>query len=100
MIATDADSAQTILSASIRIGTSGESVCGNVSNLPATVAVGTSGAPAAIPTATPMPEPETPDTGGRAPSNENSLWLMLIIGIATVAIGASVFFGIRRRKLN
>ena len=99
MVAMNSDDSLTILSASVRIGTSGTSVCGNISNLPATVAVGVQGAPDAIPTATPMPEPEAPDTGGAAPSSAGLLWLMLI-GIATIAVGVYVRTTRRRRMLN
>ena len=99
MVAMNSDDSLTILAASVRIGTSGTSVCGNISNLPATVAVGVQGAPDAIPTATPMPEPEAPDTGGRAPSSAGLLWLMLI-GIATIAVGVYVRTTRRRRMLN
>ena len=58
IVAINADGSLTILSTSVRIGSAGADVCGNISGIPASVAVGSEGAPAAIPTATPEPTPE------------------------------------------
>ena len=94
LVTINSDSTLTILAATVRLnsdGGGGASVCGNLSNMPASVAVGSTGAPDAIPTATPIPTPEPPDTGGTAPSSDNGiLWLMLILGVVAIALG--VFF--------
>ena len=99
MVSINADESLTVHSASVRLGASGESVCGNISTLPATVAVAVHGSPDAIPTATPMPEPETPDTGGNAPTSNALLWLT-VIGIATTTIGIHLRTTRRRRAMN
>ena len=59
LVAINADGSLTILSASVRLGTNGTQVCGNLSGLPASVAVGSSGAPAPLPT--PVPPTATPE---------------------------------------
>lgn len=74
-------------------------VCGNVSLLPATVAVGVRGAPEPLPTATPLPAPKTPDTGGYSPSSTNMIWV-LILGITTIAVGGAMLLARRRRNDN
>ena len=89
MVAVNADDTLTVLSASVKIGATGTLVCGNVSGLPASVAVGSAGAPDAIPTATPIPTPEPPDTGGGAPPNSSALYLLLILLGATAITGAA-----------
>ena len=55
LVAINSDGSLTILAAQVRIRSAGNIVCGALSNLPASVAVGSSGAPAAIPTPTPEP---------------------------------------------
>ena len=57
LAAINSDGSLTILAAQVRLGDNGTMVCGNLSNLPATVAVGAQGAPDAIP---------TPDADSRA----------------------------------
>ncbi len=64
VVAINGDGSLTILSARVRIGTAGTMVCGGLSSLPASVAVGSAGAPSPEPTAVPEPTPEAPDTGG------------------------------------
>ena len=100
LVTINSDNSLTILAATVRLNSDaggGASVCGNLSNLPASVAVGSTGAPDAIPTATPIPTPEPPDTGGTAPSSSGALWLLLILGIATIALGF-VFVQNRNRR--
>ncbi len=81
------DDTLTVLSTSIRI--SGDTLlgCANLSTVPATIAFGTSGAPSPIPSATPEPTPVPPDTGGKSPSSNASLYLLMLIGLAALAIG-------------
>ena len=97
LVVINSDGSLTILAANVHIGAAGTSVCGNLSNLPASVAVGSQGAPAAIPTATPEPEPVLPDTGATAPSSNSALWA-LILGIAIVSLGTLVALGRRRNR--
>ena len=93
ILATNADGTLTVLSSSVRIGASGTEVCGSISELPATVAVGKQGAPAAIPAPTPEPTPEAPETGGKAPSAGVMVWLVLM-GVAIVGVS---LFAVKKR---
>ncbi len=97
LVVNNPDGTLTILSASVRIVLSGVNVCGNLSTLPATIAVGVAGAPTALPTPTPESgEATPPDTGGRAPS-DGALTLLLLMGIFAVAAGAWGLAHTRRR---
>ena len=98
LVAINADGSLTILSASVRLGSNGTQVCGNLSGLPASVAVGSAGAPA--PPTTPVPPtatPEAPDTGGAAPTSNAALWALLL-GFAVVASGTFLVIGRRRES--
>ncbi len=98
LAAINSDGSLTILAAQAKLNTAGDTmVCGNLSNLPATVAVGAQGAPDAIPTATPVPEPELPPTGGTSPASGSLVWVLLL-GTAAVASGTFIVVG-RRRKM-
>ncbi len=97
LVVINSDGSLTILAANVHIGAAGTSVCGNLSNLPASVAVGSQGAPAAIPTATPEPEPVLPDTGATAPTSNSALWA-LILGIAIVSLGTLTALSRRRNR--
>ena len=80
IVANNLDGTLTVLAASVRITQAGVDVCGNLGTLPASIAVGTSGAPEAIPAPTPDPDAiEDPDTGGYAPSASGVLILMMLI---------------------
>ena len=97
LVTINSDGSLTILAANVRLGNGGgASVCGNLSNLPASAAVGSMGAPAAIPTATPIPTPVPPETGGSAPSSNGMLWALLL-GTAILLLGATVVLTTRRR---
>ena len=90
------DGSLTVLSTNVVLGVGGAvSACSSLSDVPATLAVGSRGAPAAIPTAIPEPEPAPPDTGGRAPSSSGMFLWSLLIGV-TLA-GASLALILRRR---
>ena len=69
MVAVKPDNSPTVLSTRVRITTSGNKVCGNLSTVPASVAVGTTGAPKPLPTAFPETSGSTgfPNAGGFAP---------------------------------
>ena len=95
IVTINADGSLTILSASVRLDGAGAHVCGSLSSLPASVAVGSEGAPAALPTPTPEPTPEIPETGGSAPSSNGVLWL-LTLGIGILFIGILAAFKRRR----
>ena len=86
-LALNTDSTLTVISTSIRITGDGLLGCANLSTVPAIVALGTSGAPRAIPTATPEPQPVPPDTGGKAPSTNGWNWLLLLTGVLIAGIG-------------
>ncbi len=98
LVTINSDGSLTILAANVRLGDGGDaSVCGNLSNLPASAAVGSMGAPAAIPTATPIPTPVPPETGGSAPSSNGMLWALLL-GTAILLLGAIVVLTTRRSR--
>ena len=98
VVAVNADGSLTILSASVRLGTNGTLVCGNLSGLPASVAVGSAGAPAPLPTPVPpTATPEAPDTGGAAPTSNAALWALLL-GFAVVAFSTFLVIGRRRES--
>ena len=95
------DGSLTILAANVRLGNDGSaSVCGNLSELPASVAVGSMGAPDAIPTATPVPTPVPPPTGATAPTSSGMVLWTLLLGTAAAALGLSLLLtaGHRRRR--
>ena len=96
VVAINSDGSLTILSAQVRISTAGTMVCGGLSNLPASVAVGSAGAPAAIPTATPEPTPEAPETGGSAPASSTMVLWALMLGIAVLVLGSVLVISRRR----
>ncbi len=96
LVAINSDDSLMILAAQVRISTAGTTVCGNLSNLPASVAVGSAGAPAALPTATPELAPEIPDTGGTAPTSNFAFWALLL-GTAAVAVVTFIAIGRRYR---
>ena len=98
LVAINSDGSLTILAAQVRISPSGNMVvCGALSNLPASVAVGSSGAPAAIPTPTPEPTVVPPETGGTAPASSMVVLWSLLLGVAVFALG-SVLVIARRRE--
>ena len=94
VLATNPDDSLTVLASTVSIDTSVTSICGKLSTLPATLAAGRQGAPAAIPAPTPEPTPLSPDTGATSPSAVAILWLVLL-GTAIVTIG---FFLLNGRK--
>ena len=101
LAAINSDGSLTILAAQVRLdtGTGNTMVCGNLSNLPATVAVGAQGAPDAIPTATPVPEPVLPVTGGASPTSGSLVWILLL-GTAVVVSGTFIVVGRRRKTVR
>ena len=81
------DGSITILTSSIRQTESGLAACGNIGQLPATVAVANVGIIEATPEP-PAPGPEDlPDTGGIAPT----AWLTLFIITVSIALVATAF---------
>ena len=97
LVAINSDGSLTILAAQVRIRSAGNIVCGALSNLPASVAVGSSGAPAAIPTPTPEPTAVPPPTGGTAPASSMVVLWSMLLGVAVFALG-SVLVIARRRE--
>ncbi len=100
LAAINSDGSLTILAAQVRLDEAGGTmVCGNLSSLPASVAVGSAGAPAAIPKATPEPTPEPPDTGGTAPASSTLLLWTLLLGIAVLTLGSALAISRRRPSI-
>ncbi len=99
VVAVNPDDTLTILSARLKVGGPSLQVCGNLSSLPAVVAVGSAGAPEALPTEIPDEETEMlPDTGGYAPSSNAALMLlMLVAGLTTAGLGLGAALS---RRLN
>ena len=95
IVTINSDGSLTILAASVRLSSAEAHVCGSLSALPASVAVGSAGAPAALPTATPEPEPEIPETGGAAPTSNAGLWILLL-GTAIATFGTLLVIARRR----
>ncbi len=96
LVGLNSDGTLTVYAANVRLGDNGTQVCGNVSGIPATVAVGSQGAPAPLPTEVP-PEDLLPETGATAPSSNGALFA-LILGIAVVSLGALATLGRRRNR--
>ena len=93
LVVTNADGSLTVLSASVRLSASSTSVCGTLSSVPATLAVGTAGAPSALPNAALLPTPEAPDTGGTAPRSSSALLWLMLIAIGALALGVLMLDG-------
>ena len=87
----------TVLSTSVKITPSGVSVCGKLSTLPATVAVGKAGSPPEVldPSEDDVAEEPLPDTGGFAPVTLWLVWLTLA-GMLATAAGLTAMW--RRRR--
>ncbi len=82
LVSSNADGSLTILSSSVRIMTSETRVCGGLSELPTSVAVGRLGSPADLPTPTPsVDETGLPDTGGGAPSGNALIFSGMMSGV-------------------
>ena len=101
LVAINSDGSLTILAAQVRLdtGTGITMVCGNLSTLPATVAVGAQGAPGIIPTPEPTPEPVLPVTGGASPASSMALIAMLL-GVGVAVSGTFVALGRRRKTVR
>ncbi len=100
LVVINSDGSLTILSGSVRLNGNGTMVCGSLSSLPASVAVGSAGAPAAIPTETPVPTPIPPETGGTAPSSSGSVLWALLLGIAVATFGSILVIARRRESIR
>ena len=102
LVVINSDGTLTTLSGggSVHIGSGGASVCGSLSSLPASVAVGSEGAPAAIPTPTPEPTPEPPDTGGTAPASSGVVLWALLLGLAIATFGGILTIARRRESTS
>ena len=98
LVVINADDSLTILSSIVRISSSGTNVCGSLSSVPAKLAVGTAGSPAALPTAVPdtADMSDLPDTGGAAPSSPMVVFWILIVGLASIVVGGAM----RRARRN
>ena len=89
----------TVLSTRVSLGADGAvSACSSLNDIPATIAVGSRGAPDAIPTPTPEPEPVLPETGGTTPGSTGSALLLMLIGITLITSGQYILKRTRQRS--
>ena len=100
LVAVNSEDEITVLSSRVRLSTSGTKVCGHLSTVPATVAVGTADAIAPRPLPTAFPEsPDgtgSPDAGGMTlPSVAVAFW-MAVIGLTVVVMVVGVLLARRR----
>ena len=102
LAATDGGGGMTVLSTSVKITPDGVSVCGKLSTLPATVAVGKVGSPPEVvdPDGETLEEGLLPDTGGESPSRHWVLWLFLAGAVAAVAGGRLLAPFAKRRGIE
>ena len=92
------DGSITILTSSIRQTESGLAACGNIGQLPATVAVANIGVIEATPEP-PAPEEDLPDTGGTTPGPWASTWAAIAAALVlTTATIAAITTRRRRRQ--
>ena len=97
LVAANSDGSLTVLAGNVSLGSAGMIVCGNLGYVPASVAVGSQGAPGPLPTPAPIVE-ELPDTGGESPAAGMAL-MALLLGMAVVVIGG-VFVVLGRRRFR
>ena len=97
LVAANSDGSLTVLAGNVSLGSAGTMVCGNLGYVPASVAVGSQGAPGPLPTPAPIVE-ELPDTGGESPAAGMAL-MALLLGMAVVVIGG-VFVVLGRRRFE
>ena len=97
LVAANSDGSLTVLAGNVSLGSAGTMVCGNLGYVPASVAVGSQGAPGPLPTPAPIVE-ELPDTGGESPAAGMAL-MALLLGMAVVVIGG-VFVVLGRRRFR
>ena len=98
LVATNSNGSLTVLAGNVSLGRSGTVVCGNLGYLPASVAVGSQGAPGPLPTPAPIVE-ELPDTGGESPAAVVALMALLLGMGAAVLGGTFVVLGRRFRTM-
>ncbi len=98
LVVINTDDSLTILSSIVRISSSGTNVCGSLSSVPAKLAVGTAGSPAALPTAVleTADTSDLPDTGGAPPLSPMVVFWILIVGLASIVVGGAM----RRSRRN
>ena len=88
MVAISQNGSVVNLATVVRFGASSLEICGNLSTLPVSVAVGSLSAQGQLPSPTVTAEPEAPNTGAAAPSSTGALVWLLLLGIATFALAA------------
>ncbi|MDE2724121.1 MAG: hypothetical protein OXI59_12165, partial [Gemmatimonadota bacterium] len=93
LVALNNGDALTVHSARVwRIEPYGLSVCGNLSDLPATVAIGSQGTPAKIMSPTPEAyEGNLPNSGASAPPSNNAAMLLILGVLITILMSSTVF---------
>ena len=99
LVATDGEGASTVLSTRVRLTADGPVVCGELSSLPANIAVGKEGSPKELPIVEPEIEEELPETGGAA----LSAWLpmlLLLAGAMVVAAGWTATSKLANRRVT
>ncbi len=100
ILANNSDDSLTALSATARITSTSLQVCGKISSVPATIAAGSTGAPAAIPTAVPDADDasDLPETGGEAPWSTTGLIITMLFGLIGLVVGVAVIRSQRRGR--
>ena len=98
LVAANSDGSLTVLAGNVSLGSAGMIVCGNLGYVPASVAVGSQGAPGPLPTPAPEVE-ELPDTGGESPAAVVALMALLMGMGAAVLGGMFVVLGRRFRTM-
>ena len=89
LVAINGDDSFTVLASQVKIGPNGTNVCGRLSSVPATIAVGSLGAPSSVLAEMFGAEDgsQLPGTGGAAPSSNDGLIWTLPIGLIIAAFG-------------
>ena len=89
LVAINSDDSFTVLASQVKIGPYGTNVCGRLSSVPVTIAVGSLGAPSSVLAEMLGAEDgsQLPSTGGAAPSSNDGLIWTLPIGLIIAAFG-------------
>ncbi len=99
LLSTHGEGGLTVLGTSVRLTSDGPAVCGKLSSLPATVAVGKSGSPPELPDEALEAVEGLPDTGG-SQLGVHLLVSLLLIGIIGAIVGRRMVCRLRRSLLR
>ncbi len=73
LAASDNSGSMTTLASTVKVTVDGMAICGNLSELPATISAANVGSQSDFLTTSPVPESELPDTGGSTPSSSRAM---------------------------